>query len=255
MVAIAKAIGSEAKLIILDEPTTALLPSEVAILFGHMRRLAARGPFLSLCQPSPGRSVRDRRPRHRAARRPQRRRLDRDEMSRRAIISAIVGGQTSIQRRGWSAPTSLWATPCSSAAERSGGGRVADLIFEVRAREILGFAGLPGSGAEEALDLLYGRLSDERRHAVVSTATRSTFRSPRDAKAAGIALVPKDRHAESLLPGASVRENISLPNLETIRHGSGRALHPPRQGARCGRGGRAATLGQEWPASRRRSVR
>jgi ABC-type sugar transport system ATPase subunit len=39
------------------------------------------------------------------------------------------------------------------------------------------------------------------------------LRSPRDAKAAGLALVPKDRHAESLLPGASVRENISLPNL------------------------------------------
>jgi ABC-type sugar transport system ATPase subunit len=39
------------------------------------------------------------------------------------------------------------------------------------------------------------------------------LRSPRDAKNAGIALVPKNRHAESLLSGASVRENISLPNL------------------------------------------
>jgi ABC-type sugar transport system ATPase subunit len=40
-----------------------------------------------------------------------------------------------------------------------------------------------------------------------------TLRSPRDAKNAGIALVPKNRHAESMLSGASMRENISLPNL------------------------------------------
>src|SRR5271154_5205846 len=43
MVAIAKAIGSDAKIIILDEPTSALLPAEVSILFGHMRRLASEG--------------------------------------------------------------------------------------------------------------------------------------------------------------------------------------------------------------------
>src|SRR6202453_2942283 len=43
MVAIAKAIGADARIIILDEPTSALLPDEVSILFGHMRRLAAEG--------------------------------------------------------------------------------------------------------------------------------------------------------------------------------------------------------------------
>ena len=43
MVAIAKAIGSDARIIILDEPTSALLPAEVSILFGHMRRLASEG--------------------------------------------------------------------------------------------------------------------------------------------------------------------------------------------------------------------
>src|ERR1700722_10283445 len=43
MVAIAKALGANAKLIILDEPTAALLPAEVAVLFRHMRRLAAEG--------------------------------------------------------------------------------------------------------------------------------------------------------------------------------------------------------------------
>jgi hypothetical protein len=42
------------------------------------------------------------------------------------------------------------------------------------------------------------------------------LRSPRDAKNAGLALAPKNRHTESLLPGATVRENISLPNLSNF---------------------------------------
>src|SRR4029077_7261969 len=70
----------------------------------------------------------------------------------------------------------------------------------------------PGSGAEEALDLLFARSAASggqlRAHGKVLT-----LRSPRDEKNAGIARVPKNRHAESLLFGASVRENISLPNL------------------------------------------
>src|ERR1700678_2656927 len=52
MVAIAKAIGADARIIILDEPTSALLPDEVSILFGHMRRLASEGPsFLYVRHP------------------------------------------------------------------------------------------------------------------------------------------------------------------------------------------------------------
>jgi ABC-type sugar transport system ATPase subunit len=86
------------------------------------------------------------------------------------------------------------------------------MSFTLRAHEILGIAGLPGSGAEEALDLLYGRHSATGGRLAVKGADVK-FRSPRDAKRAGLALVPKDRHGESLLPGASVRENISLPNL------------------------------------------
>jgi ABC-type sugar transport system ATPase subunit len=84
--------------------------------------------------------------------------------------------------------------------------------FAVRAGEILGLAGLPGSGAEETLDLLYGRSApDSGEIRVAGRACR--FGSPRDAVAAGLALVPKDRLAEAALGGFSVRENVSLPSL------------------------------------------
>ena len=210
MVAIAKAIGSDARLIVLDEPTTALLPAEVAILFGHMRRLAGEGhAFLYVSHRlSEVFEIADRVTVLRDGRNAGT--WTRSQMSRRAIIAAIVGGQKQL------GDESIFAEPVLGdvvlSTQGVSGGRVEDLSFEVREHEILGFAGLPGSGAEEALDLLYGRFPTTRGSIRLCGADAS-FRSPRDAKAAGLALVPKDRHAESLLPTASVRENISLPNL------------------------------------------
>ena len=210
MVSIAKAIGTNAKLIILDEPTTALLPVEVSVLFGHMRRLAAEGhAFLYVSHRlAEVFDIADRVSVLRDGRNAGE--WTRGQMSRRAIIEAIVGGQKS-----WN-EEAMQSTPTRGAVALSAkaicGGRVAELNCEVRAHEILGIAGLPGSGAEEAFDLLYGR------HAMTGgrlevAGDQVTFHSPRDAKKAGLALVPKDRLAESLLPGASIRENISLPNL------------------------------------------
>jgi ABC-type sugar transport system ATPase subunit len=209
MVAIAKAIGADARLIILDEPTAALLPGEVGLLFGHMRRPAAEGhAFLYVSHRlaevfdiadcvtvlRDGRNAGHWR---------------RSEMSRGAIINAIVG-QKGFTEDVAAAPSR--AGDVLLRAEGLGGGRVARMSFELRAHEILGIAGLPGSGAEEALDLLYGRFPATGGRLTVGGADVA-FRSPRGAKRAGLALAPKDRHAESLLPGATVRENISLPNL------------------------------------------
>jgi ABC-type sugar transport system ATPase subunit len=126
------------------------------------------------------------------------------------------------------------------------------MSLELRAHEILGIAGLPGSGAEEALDLLYGRFPANGGRLTVGGA-EVAFRSPRDAKAAGLALVPKDRHAESLLPGASVRENISLPNLrQFVTDPVIRLIHRGRERAEAERLARrlsVKTAGVEAPIS------
>ena len=210
MVAIAKAIGSDARIIILDEPTSALLPAEVSILFGHMRRLATEGhSFLYVSHRlAEVFEIADRVTVLRDGRRAGA--WTREEMSRKTIIKAIVGGDkpwiddTDDGRAAHGEPVIV--------ADALAGGRVRDLSFELRSGEILGFAGLPGSGAEEALDLLFARSAVLSGQLTVH-GKPVTLRSPRDAKNAGIALVPKNRHTESLLSGASVRENISLPNL------------------------------------------
>jgi ABC-type sugar transport system ATPase subunit len=210
MVAIAKAIGSEAKIIILDEPTSALLPAEVAILFGHMRRLAAEGhSFLYVSHRlAEVFEIADRVTVLRDGRRVGS--WTRADMSRRAVIEAIVGGAKAWADQNGDA--GMTTGEVVLAAEGLAGGRVEELSFAVRSGEVLGFAGLPGSGAEEALDLLFARFRVTRGRLLLN-GQPVNFQTPRDAKNAGVALVPKDRHAESLLPGASVRENISLPNL------------------------------------------
>jgi ABC-type sugar transport system ATPase subunit len=149
MVAIAKAIGSDARIIILDEPTSALLPAEVSILFGHMRRLATEGhSFLYVSHRlTEVFEIADRVTVLRDGRRAGA--WTREEMSRKAIIKAIVGGD-----KPWIEGTDVgriaYGEPVFVAAALAGG-RVRDLSFELRAGEVLGFAGLPGSGAEEAL--------------------------------------------------------------------------------------------------------
>src|ERR1700677_4491432 len=92
MVAIAKAIGADARIIILDEPTSALLPDEVSILFGHMRRLASEGhSFLYVSHRlTEVFEIADRVTVLRDGRRAGT--WTRAELSRRTIIEAIVGG-------------------------------------------------------------------------------------------------------------------------------------------------------------------
>ena len=89
---------------------------------------------------------------------------------------------------------------------------VAGLSMQLRAGEIVGLAGLPGSGAEETLDLLYGRARATAGRLLLQ-GRATTLGSPRDAVRAGIALVPKDRLWDATIATFSVRENISLPSL------------------------------------------
>ena len=210
MVAIAKAIASDAQIIVLDEPTAALLPQEVSVLFGQMRKLAETGhAFLYVSHRlTEVFEIADRVTVLRDGRVAGT--WTRAEMSRHAVVEAIVGKNPALlEEASGVAPDvgeSLLATGGLS------GGRVADLTMTLHAGEILGFAGLPGSGAEEALDLLYGRLP--RRGGVLQLDGQALrFSGPRDAKRAGLALLPRDRIAESLLPHHSVRENMSLPTL------------------------------------------
>jgi ribose transport system ATP-binding protein len=87
--------------------------------------------------------------------------------------------------------------------------------FEVRAGEILGMAGLVGAGRTELSEAVFGvRHIDAGEVKLGGNAVR--FRSPAQAIAAGVLLVPEDRRLHGLVREASVGFNISLPNLDRL---------------------------------------
>lgn len=101
------------------------------------------------------------------------------------------------------------------------GGRVADLDLEVRRGEILGVAGLVGSGAEDLPYLLFGSMPRTGGHVVVNGEQREVGRPcPRASIELGVGLVPADRAADGLVEAMEIWENLLLlVNSRYYRHG------------------------------------
>jgi len=96
-------------------------------------------------------------------------------------------------------------------------GMVQDVDLEVRAGEILGIAGLVGSGRTETLRLLFG--ADRPEAGVVEVDGTVPAPGPRGAMAAGVALVPESRKEQGLVMSSSLRDNVALASLGARRLG------------------------------------
>jgi ribose transport system ATP-binding protein len=97
------------------------------------------------------------------------------------------------------------------------GEKVRDVSFEVRRGEILGVAGLMGSGRTETMRAVFGAdRADRGKIYLHGTAEPVTIRTPRDAVRNGIALLTEDRKEQGLLLPLVVRENISLTRLGNV---------------------------------------
>ena len=94
-------------------------------------------------------------------------------------------------------------------------GEFRDISFEVRAGEIVGFAGLVGAGRTEVARVLFG--IDQRDAGVVRLGGKPvSFASPSAAMDAGIAYLPEDRHQQGLVLDFSIAENVTLPILPRL---------------------------------------
>ena len=206
MVAVAKALASNARVIILDEPTTALQPAEVDTLFGQMRKLAAEGigfVFVThrlhevfkvadrITVMRDGRLVGT---------------WPADALDHDSLVDQLVGPEKSIAQDAFVGGS----TAGDVVLETRGltGAVLRGLSFEARAGEVVGIASLPGEGAGEVVESLFGmcRTSGE----IVIDGKRRRIRSPQQAVAAGIALVPRDRLRQGLVVDMNVRENATL---------------------------------------------
>ncbi|MCB1489178.1 MAG: sugar ABC transporter ATP-binding protein [Bauldia sp.] len=215
LVMIVRALTSRPLVLMLDEPTASLSGSEVALLFGLLKRLKAAGTtmifithrlpeVIALCDRAT--VLRDGRV---AAE------LDRDSFDEEQIITAMSGERMNRLYPHHDAPTdatTLLEVEGLSVEERYGFHLgVHDVNFTLRAGEILGIAGLLGSGRSELLGALYGRLPHRGRLAIEGREV--AIRSVHDARDAGIALLTEDRKGSGLLFNLPVGSNITIGNL------------------------------------------
>ncbi len=221
MVSIGRALMRRARIIAMDEPTASLSEAEVERLFTIVKDLAAEGigilyvshrldEILRICSEVSvfrnGRTIDS---------------LIGDRLSRTRLIAGITGEEPGAP---YSAPIQGQAGQDSKGTQnvpmleldRVTTKSVHDVTLVVRGGEVVGLAGLVGSGRTEAARAVFGLdrvLSGRLRVRGEDT----NFRSPRDAVAHGVGLVPEERRSQALLLKSPIFVNINLANLRFFR--------------------------------------
>lgn len=134
----------------------------------------------------------------------------------RALIDAMLGPGTGSSLQ-WREPNTRNDAPVVLDVENiSAAGEYSDVSFQTKAGEIIGIAGLMGSGRTEIAQVIFGIKPADRG---VVRLSGKTIKSTADAIAASIALVPESRRRQGLVLDHSVAENFLLPNLDIFRIG------------------------------------
>jgi ribose transport system ATP-binding protein len=221
LVEIAKALSIEARILIMDEPTSALTPTECARLFRIVRQLAADGVGVVYISHRLDEvtALADRVTVLRDGRNVVTAPIG--EMDRDRMIAAMVGRQTAAgaaaSARAGGAPVLEVRGLSLEVPGRRGWQRVLHGVdFEVCAGEVLGISGLLGSGRTEILETLFGASAGRSGGDIRIAGEPVGVASPRDACRLGIALVTEDRKAKGLHLDASIRDNVTLPSLARL---------------------------------------
>lgn len=218
LVEIAKALHADAKVLILDEPTTSLTRREVERLFSIIERLKSRGVgiiFIShaledvmhVCERMTvlrdgavvGTDLRER-------------------LNLPTIISMMVGRSIdAIYPERSAKPRPEVALRVRNISQR---GVASNISFDIHAGEVVGLSGLMGSGRSELARLIFG-LDPLESGTIEVAGTRLIRPGPKASMAAGLAFLTEDRRNEGLLMDASIVDNIGLTFLNRFRIGPG----------------------------------
>lgn len=212
MVAIARAVDISAKLLILDEPTSSLDAGEVEQLFGLMRRLKGEGlgvvfvtHFLDQVY-----AVTDRITILRNGKLVGE--YETAKLSRMDLIGKMMGkelAELEYGRVGATTDAAQRGTPLIQARGLTKAGSIKPVDFEVRQGEVVGLAGLLGSGRTEIARLLFG-VDKPTAGSLVVDGKDVWLKGPRDAIKLGFGFIPEDRKIQGIIPDLSIRENIIL---------------------------------------------
>ncbi len=216
LVEIAAGLSQRCRILIIDEPTASLTDTETELLFTQIRKLRADGVgiiYIShrieevvritdrvtvlrdgkiiATHPTKGLSVDD-------------------------IIRMMIGRDIEHQQLRHAATTGKAALRVTGLTR---GDKIRAITFEVRRGEILGVAGLMGSGRTEMVRALFGADSCDSGETYLGESKKPLkIRRPKDAVRSGIALLPEDRKEQGLLLRLPVRVNISVTRLSSVSH-------------------------------------
>ena len=213
MVEIACALGAEARIVIMDEPTASLGAREVETLFGAIAGLTARGGGVIYIS-------------HRLEELPRiagRVTVLRDgrsvetraiaDVDRNSLIRMMVGRELTAVFPKREVPIGAAVLETRGLGSRAGG--IRDVTLSARAGEILGIAGLVGSGRTELARTLFGLTPADSGEIRIDGQARR-IGSPEQAIALGIGYVPEDRPRYGVIPPMSIAQNTSLAGLDAV---------------------------------------
>ena len=209
IIAIARAVSLSAKILILDEPTASLDTNEVKMLFGIMRQLKNQGislifitHFLDQVYEITDRITVLRNGELVGTRNTL-------ELSQIELVKMMLGREleeNALQRAG---KTKLSDTPVISLKNYGKKGTIAPFDLAVHPGEIVGLAGLLGSGRTETAQVIFGILQADSGECRMKDKVVN-IQSARQASLNGLGFCPEDRKTDGIIASASVRENIIL---------------------------------------------
>lgn len=218
MTEIAKALSQNTKILIMDEPTSSLTKKETEVLFDIIHKLKEKGisiiyishrmdEIFQICDRitvlRDGKKITTE---------------NCDEISMETVIQHIVGADLDKAFEWKERVYSTEGTPVLEVKNLASGTKVKNISFRLYPGEILGVAGLMGSGRSEMVRAIFG-IDPIDGGEIFVKGKKCTIKDPVDAINAGIALIPEDRRMQGLILQHSVKENIILPILSKIKRG------------------------------------
>jgi ABC-type sugar transport system ATPase subunit len=213
IVEIAKGLAADPRLLILDEPTSALSQREIFELLRIIRTLRDHGTACVYISHKLDEvfAVADR---ITVLRDGEVVRTDlTTNWSEEAVILAMVGrklGAVSERK-----VTLKRAAPCLRVRNLCKRGQLTNVSFELYPGEVLGVAGLVGSGRTELVEAIFG-LEPADSGVIEVEGRQRKIRSPHDAMTHGIGMVPEDRRRRGIVPKQAISANLSLPWLRLV---------------------------------------
>jgi ABC-type sugar transport system ATPase subunit len=216
LVEIAKAIIGDFRVLIMDEPTSALNLEETSRLFKIIARLKAEGVAILYVSHRLWEvfDIADRVTVLRDGRVVQRSLIP--ETNTAQVIQSMLGSKSSLisGARGQSHRTTLPSgAPVLDVRELTSGGALSNISITVNAGEVVGLAGVLGSGRTELCEAIYGLRKVDAGTTILLNERPVSLDEPKRSSRQGIFLLSEDRKQEGIFPQLDLRENIVLPNV------------------------------------------